>query len=292
MSNLLTKAVIRDYAMRSTMEGVRAVRILSVLAVASILAGTWMISSDSDESISANEEGEPFFAEESDSTEDGQLEQSRDEDNDGGEGSELPSRLIIGGAGALGSLLIGSLMLEFVKVTVLIALVSPMLAGMKRNREDMLTRGRILGYVEANAGIHFSALRDGLGLANGVTSYHLHTLESTGQVISWRDGKLRRYAVSTLSMEEVSRIKNPIVGTRLAILEVLADSGSVGVPGPEIRERLKISRQLLSHHLSELRNVDVVEAASNNRRPNWRISDKGMDILAASREISTKEAVR
>ena len=292
MSNLLTKAVIRDYAMRSTMEGVRAVRILSVLAVASILAGTWMISSDSDESISANQEGEPFFAEESDSTEDGQLEQSRDEDNDGGEGSELPSRLIIGGAGALGSLLIGSLMLEFVKVTVLIALVSPMLAGMKRNREDMLTRGRILGYVEANAGIHFSALRDGLGLANGVTSYHLHTLESTGQVISWRDGKLRRYAVSTLSMEEVSRIKNPIVGTRLAILEVLADSGSVGVPGPEIRERLKISRQLLSHHLSELRNVDVVEAASNNRRPNWRISDKGMDILAASREISTKEAVR
>ena len=292
MSNLLTKAVIRDYAMRSTMEGVRAVRILSVLAVASILAGTWMISSDSDESIRANEEGEPFFAEESDSTEDGQLEQSRDEDNDGGEGSELPSRLIIGGAGALGSLLIGSLMLEFVKVTVLIALVSPMLAGMKRNREDMLTRGRILGYVEANAGIHFSALRDGLGLANGVTSYHLHTLESTGQVISWRDGKLRRYAVSTLSMEEVSRIKNPIVGTRLAILEVLADSGSVGVPGPEIRERLKISRQLLSHHLSELRNVDVVEAASNNRRPNWRISDKGMDILAASREISTKEAVR
>ena len=274
------------------MEGVRAVRILSVLAVASILAGTWMISSDSDESISANEEGEPFFAEESDSSEDGQLEQSRDEDNDGGEGSELPSRLIIGGAGALGSLLIGSLMLEFVKVTVLIALVSPMLAGMKRNREDMLTRGRILGYVEANAGIHFSSLRDGLGLANGVTSYHLHTLESTGQVISWRDGKLRRYAVSTLSIEEVSRIKNPIAGTRLAILEVLADSGSVGMPGTEIRERLKISRQLLSHHLSELRNVDVVEAASNNRRPNWRISNKGMDILAASREISTKEAAR
>ena len=56
------------------MEGVRAVRILSVLAVASILAGTWMISPDSDESIGTNEGGEPFFAEESDSSEDGQLE--------------------------------------------------------------------------------------------------------------------------------------------------------------------------------------------------------------------------
>ncbi|GIT41907.1 MAG: hypothetical protein Ct9H300mP10_09170 [Methanobacteriota archaeon] len=43
-------------------------------------------------------------------------------------------------------------MLEFVKVTVLVALVSPMLARMKANREDMLTRGRLLGYLEAKGG--------------------------------------------------------------------------------------------------------------------------------------------
>ncbi len=182
------------------------------------------------------------------------------------------------------------MMLEFVKVTVLVALVSPMLARIKKNREDMLTRGRVLGYLEANAGIHFSALRDALGLANGVTSYHLHILESTGQVISWRDGKLRRYAVSGLSQEEIGRIRNPIAGTRLAIMEVLADSGSVGMPGSEIRKKLMISRQLLSHHLSELRSAEVVEAASEERRPNWRISDKGLDVLTASKEISRAEA--
>ena len=203
----------------------------------------------------------------------------------------LPQRLLAGGAGALGSLVLGSFMLEFVKVTVLVALVSPMLARMKGNREDMLTRGRLLGYLEANAGIHFSALRDALGLANGVTAYHLHTLESAGQIISWRDGKLRRYAISSLSREEISRIRNPIAGTRLAILEVLAESGNIGLSGTDIRLKLEISRQLLSHHLNELRNGEMVEAASEARRPQWRLSDSGMDALVISREVARIEAV-
>ena len=272
------------------MEGVWTVRILSALAIASILAGTWMTNSPSEEAHAENGPLDAFLASEGDSAEDDQPEMHREGGEDGGHDSDLPSGLIIGGAGALGSLLIGSLMLEFVKVTVLVALVSPMLARMKKNREDMLTRGRVLGYLEANAGIHFSALRDALGLANGVTSYHLHILESIGQVISWRDGKLRRYAVSGLSQEEVGRIRNPIAGTRLAILEVLADSGSVGMSGSEIRKKLMISRQLLSHHLSELRGAEIVEAASEERRPNWRISDKGLDVLTVSKEISRVEA--
>ena len=212
----------------------------------------------------------------------------KDDSNDSG--MDLPTRLFAGGIGALGSLALGSILFEVMRVTVLVALVSPMLARMKKNREDMLTRGRLLGYLEANAGIHFSALRDALGLANGVTAYHLHTLESQGQVISWRDGKLRRYAVSSLTREEVSRIRNPIAGTRLAILEVLAESGNIGLSGTEIRVRLAISRQLLSHHLSELRNGEMVEAASEALRPNWRLSDTGKDVLITSREVARVEA--
>ncbi len=226
---------------------------------------------------------------EGDSAEEGEPELRRGEKEDDSE-STLPQKLLAGGAGALGSLVLGSFMLEFVKVTVLVALISPMLARMKSNREDMLTRGRLLGYLEANAGIHFSALRDALGLANGVTAYHLHTLESTGQIISWRDGKLRRYAISSLSKEEISRIRNPIAGTRLAILEVLAESGNIGLSGTDIRLKLEISRQLLSHHLNELRNGEMVEAASEARRPNWRLSDSGMDALVTSREVARIEA--
>ena len=275
------------------MEGVQTVRLVAALAVAAMLAGGWMLSAPLDD-IAEDDGGDgdkvpASLASEEDSGEEGEPELRRGEKEEDSE-STLPERLIAGGAGALGSLVLGSFMLEFVKVTVLVALVSPMLARMKANREDMLTRGRLLGYLEANAGIHFSALRDALGLANGVTAYHLHTLESTGQVISWRDGKLRRYAISSLSREEVSRIRNPIAGTRLAILEVLAESGNIGLSGTEIRSKLEISRQLLSHHLSELRNGELVEAATEARRPNWRLSDNGMEALVTSREVARIEA--
>ena len=273
------------------MQGVRTVRFVTVLAVIAILAGSWMINFPNEENFDEiNEEISSLdmaFAE-SDSEDPQPVLES--EEKEAESRSNTPSRLIAGGAGALGSLAVGSIFFEVMRVSVLVALVSPLLARMKKNREDLLTRGRLLGFLEANPGIHFSALRDGLGLANGVTAYHLQTLESIGQVISWRDGKLRRYAVSSLTQEEVSRIKNPIIGTRLAILEVLSGSGNIGMSGRELQEKLEISRQLLSHHLMELRNGDYVEAASDARRPKWRLSGSGLDVLVSSREISRIEA--
>ncbi len=298
MSNHLTTSVIGIAALRILMEGVRAVRIVAALAVAALLAGGWMMNSDNlAEDDGSEEEQNPLMFAEGDAAEDdrGEDEESQPVVKRGGgeedEDSALPGQLIAGGIGALGSLLVGSAFFEFVKVTVLVALVSPMLARIKSNREDMLTRGRLLGYLEANPGIHFSALRDALGLANGVTAYHLHFLESSGQIISWRDGKLRRYAISSLTKEEVSKIKSPILGTRLAILEVLASSGNLGMSGPDIRKKLQISRQLLSHHLSELRTGGMIEAASEARRPNWKVSDSGHDALSVSKEVARIEAV-
>ena len=278
------------------MEGVRTVRLVTALAVAAMLAGGWMMNAPVDDIVDTfDDDGgtAPTFAEEDSSGDsegsDGEPVLKRGEKDDDS-ASDLPARLLAGGAGALGSLALASILFEVMRVTVLVALVSPMLARMKSNRDDMLTRGRLLGYLEANAGIHFSALRDALGLANGVTAYHLHTLESQGQIISWRDGKLRRYAIASLTKEEVSRIRNPIAGTRLAILEVLAESGNIGLSGTEIRVKLAISRQLLSHHLSELRNGRMVEPATEARRPKWRLSDTGKNVLISSREVARVEA--
>jgi len=291
MSNQFTTAVIGEDGLCRVMEGVRTVRLVAALAVAAMLAGGWMMNTPLDEiTDDGSTVNDVEFAAADGDSEEAQPVLKREEKEDDS-GSTLPQRLLAGGVGALGSLILGSFVLEFVKVTVLVALISPMLARMKSNREDMLTRGRLLGYLEANAGIHFSALRDALGLANGVTAYHLHTLESTGQIISWRDGKLRRYAISSLSREEIGRIRNPIAGTRLAILEVLSESGNIGLSGTDIRLKLEISRQLLSHHLNELRNGEMVEAASEARRPKWRLSDSGMDILITSREVARIEAV-
>ena len=300
MSNQLTKPVKEGNLLRYTMRGVLTVRLLSMIAILAIISGYWL---SIDESASTEEGGEAYnqlimadsFESQDDNPEEEQNTDEAYEEREEGAGStstesDLPSNLIIGGASTLGSIMMGSILFEFVRVTVLMALFSPLLAKFNSTRDDLLTRGRILGYLEANAGIHFSALRDALGLANGVTAYHLQVLESKNQVISWRDGKLRRYAISSISREEIGLITSPIVGTRLAILDVLSDSGSLGLSGTEIRKRILISRQLLSHHLSELRKSDIIEPSSESKRPNWRISTRGKEVLDSSRRLSKAEA--
>ena len=96
---------------------------------------------------------------------------------------------------------------------------------------------------------------------------------------------MRRYALSGLTSEEISRIRNPISGTRLAILQVLSESGMAGASGKQVQRRLRISRQLFSHHLRELRMSEMVEPAEQSRRPKWRVSNDGLDLLAASKKM-------
>ena len=281
------------------MNGVSAVRAYTLIAMLAIVAGGWMLNEAPEVDLMEEEmdnfaemEATPASAEDdSEGDESLEMRNGGEKDETSDSQNNLPASLVAGGGAALGSLAVGSILFEAMRVTVLIALATPLLARMKANREDLLTRGRVLGYLEANSGIHFSALRDALGLANGVTAYHLHTLEGQGEVISWRDGKLRRYAVSSLTKEELSRIRNPIAGTRLAILEVLADSGQIGLKGSDIKTKLQISRQLLSHHLSELKSAELVEPASESRRPNWRLSSIGLETLSSSRELARSEAV-
>ena len=281
------------------MDGVSAVRAYTLIAVLAIVAGGWMLNEAPEGDLMevemdnfAEMEATPASAEDdSESDESPEMRSGSEQEEKSESPNNLPTSLVAGGGAALGSLAVGSILFEAMRVTVLVALATPLLARMKANQEDLLTRGRILGYLEANSGIHFSALRDALGLANGVTAYHLHTLEGQGEVISWRDGKLRRYAVSSLTKEELSRIRNPIAGTRLAILEVLADSGQIGLKGSDIKTKLQISRQLLSHHLSELKSAELVEPASEARRPNWRLSSIGLETLSSSRELARSEAV-
>ena len=281
------------------MDGVSAVRAYTLIAVLAIVAGGWMLNEAPEADLMevemdnfAEMEATPASAEDdSESDESPEMRSGSEQEEKSESPNNLPTSLVAGGGAALGSLAVGSILFEAMRVTVLVALATPLLARMKANQEDLLTRGRILGYLEANSGIHFSALRDALGLANGVTAYHLHTLEGQGEVISWRDGKLRRYAVSSLTKEELSRIRNPIAGTRLAILEVLADSGQIGLKGSDIKTKLQISRQLLSHHLSELKSAELVEPASEARRPNWRLSSIGLEALSSSRQLSRFEAV-
>ena len=200
-------------------------------------------------------------------------------------GAPSTNLALTGGAAGLTLLALSGATFEFIRVVLLIALVTPLLAKRQHHREDELTKGRILGYIEANAGIHFSALRDGLGLANGVTAYHTNNLEREGKIISWKHGKHRRYASSVLSKADRMTVKDPLTGTRLAILEILAEKGQLGTTAKDLQQRLDLSRQLLSHHLRQLRSTHLIEEAQQKGRKTWKVSERGLANLSASRAL-------
>lgn len=270
------------------MRGVFIVRFLAFLAILSIVVGVVFLEEDIG-STTSGEEITPMSEPLTDDTEGAESDDSQESDmaffepvkSEKGDTEDVDNTLSyvffgIGG-GAFSSLVFGSFLFEFIRVLFFLAFLTPLIAT--KDKKDERTRGRILGFVEGNAGIHFSALRDGLGLANGVTAYHLRLLENENAILSWRDGKLRRYAVSTISSHDIDSIRHPIVGTRLAILEILHQSESLGLTGKEIQERLAISRQLLSHHMRSLRNSNFVEKNGSSRKAPWKLSVEGLKEL-------------
>ena len=270
------------------MRGVFIVRFLAFLSILSIVVGVVFLEEDIGSATSGEEitpMSEPLTDDkegaESDDSQESDMaffEPVRSEEGDTEDVDNTLSYVFFGiGGGAFSSLVFGSFLFEFIRVLFFLAFLTPLIAT--KDKKDERTRGRILGFVEGNAGIHFSALRDGLGLANGVTAYHLRLLENENAILSWRDGKLRRYAVSTISSHDIDSIRHPIVGTRLAILEILHQSESLGLTGKEIQERLAISRQLLSHHMRSLRNSNFVEKNGSSRKAPWKLSVEGLKEL-------------
>jgi predicted transcriptional regulator len=262
------------------MNGSWVVRFLFIAAISSLVFG---LSGDN-QSISTNvpnDEGAAFspegFDEATESTSGNDFEPKYSEDAEQGSNGSEPNSFIGLGGGILAALFLGSGVFEVLKIAVLMALFTPLIS--KKSRNDELNRGRILGFIEGNVGIHFSALRDGLQLANGVTAYHLQMLETQNEIISWRDGKLRRYAAAHLSVEQRAAVAHPVIGTRLAILETLSRAGQLGLSNAQIAEQLQLSRQLLSYHIKSLSDESFIEKVLPKRRSPWALTTNGQEIL-------------
>lgn len=292
LSNPFTNLLICTPLRFTAMKGVYLVRFLAAMALFSICSGAVLFEKGvalSEPDALAGDEGEGFTTD-SDTLETEAVEEplnaEPEQHTPSEQDNQLPNILFGFGGGIFSSMMFGSLFFEFIRIVFFMAFLTPLIA--KRESGEERTAGRILGYVEGNAGIHFSALRDGLGLANGVTAYHLQILEKEGSIVSWRDGKWRRYVVSTLSPEEIDSIPHPLVGTRLAILEILQQSKTLGLTGKEIQEKLSISRQLCSHHMDALRRADFVQKANSKRKAPWLLSENGTaQLTLLGKKIAT-----
>ena len=170
-------------------------------------------------------------------------------------------------------------LLEGVKISILLALFGPLLAKRHSDESGTLTKGRILGYIEAHPAIHFSALRDGLSLANGATSHHLYNLEKEGKIISWTDGRRTRYAIPNIDPTTLNTLKHPATAVQKSILNALENNCDQGLSSSELRKRLECTRQLLAYHLGSLAGRQFIERNGKGRKTVWLISIKGQQHI-------------
>ena len=176
--------------------------------------------------------------------------------------------------------------LEAARLSIYLAIIGPIVGLTQRGEGGIFTRGRILGFIEAHPGIHFSALRDALSLGNGVTAHHIQILEKEGRIISWIDGKLRRFASSGVDQNRLEEIQNPVVGMQVAILQILADSDNLGIKSGELRAKLETSRQLLSYHMKQLTQRKLVESSGKGRALRWSLLEAGKKQLETSHHLN------
>ena len=187
--------------------------------------------------------------------------------------------------GLLTSTSVAILTSEAARFSILLAIIGPLVGLSQRGEGGVFTRGRILGFIEAHPGIHFSALRDALSLGNGVTAHHIQVLEREGRIISWVDGKVRRFASSGIDQKRLKELQSPVVGMQIAILQILAENEQIGIKSGELRVKLETSRQLLSYHMKQLSDREFVSSSGKGRALKWSILEKGMRQLENSSHL-------
>jgi len=175
---------------------------------------------------------------------------------------------------------------EAARVGILLAIAGPIIAISQRGENGTFTRGRILGYVEANPGIHFSALRDALEIANGVCAHHLKVLEKEGRIISWLDGRIRRFAPSGINPKRLADLEHPVTGIQSVILSHLVESGNLGMTSSDLIVKLESSRQLMNHHMRTLKERGFVSSSGRGRASRWHILPAGIQGLEAAAHLN------
>ncbi len=194
--------------------------------------------------------------------------------------------MAIMGVALLSSTTIAVMVSESARFSILLAIFGPLISLTQRGEKGVFTRGRILGFIEAHPGIHFSALRDALGLGNGVTAHHINILEKEGRIITWIDNKVRRFATSAVDQQRLKDIQSPATGMQIAILEILSESDNLGIKSGDLRVKLQTTRQLLSYHMKQLKDRGKVTSEGKGKSTRWMILDEGKSLLKNSAHLN------
>ena len=118
---------------------------------------------------------------------------------------------------------------------------------------DHETRGMIRGYIVANPGDHYNAIKEALELPNGTLAYHIQVLQKESIVKSVKDGKFRRFYPYEMRLPEG--------GVPTKIQRVILDliRANPGITPRDAAALLGLTPSTVSYHIEKLEDLDRIE---------------------------------
>lgn len=139
------------------------------------------------------------------------------------------------------------------------------------------TQRRVYDYIAAHPGAHLRQIRRELGLATGDTQYHLHRLEATGAVRSYRRGLYRFYYLSNLFGERQRDILSILTfdTPREILLSLIEKPGSLH---GDLAQAVSLTSATVSWHMKRLVELGIVEREQRGRMVAYRVAGGGADV--------------
>jgi DNA-binding transcriptional ArsR family regulator len=163
------------------------------------------------------------------------------------------------GSTAAGFFLCGPLFIIAAFIIVIVLIVG-IYSKIKRDRLlDHETRQRIFDFIKENPGTYYSQIRKDLDLAHGVVTHHLNMMETQELVFSKQDRQFRRFYVDGLYKDAPM-----VTGVQKKVLdEIRRYPGSAQ---KQISEHLDLYPMLVSYHVGQLEDLNLVEKKKEGRR--------------------------
>ena len=143
---------------------------------------------------------------------------------------------------------------------------------------DHFIRGQVYGYIKANPGEHYNAIKKALALKNGTLVYHLQTLEREEYVKSVSDGRYKRFYPAGMKVPEESGHR--INKIQEIILRLIGDRP--GISQKEIAEEIGLSGATINYHINVMLQATVIKVEKIGRTTHCYAIDENGDVIEPS----------
>ncbi|HEX9709905.1 MAG TPA: winged helix-turn-helix transcriptional regulator, partial [Candidatus Thermoplasmatota archaeon] len=115
------------------------------------------------------------------------------------------------------------------------------------------------GYIIANPGEHYNAIKEQLGITNGALAYHLRVLEKSGYIRAARDGMYKRFYPVGVKIPKRRRLST----FQEAIVKAVRDQPALSQK--DLAELLGVSNQVINYHVKQLEGAHIIRLERDGR---------------------------